>query len=222
MTEAFVYDAIRTPRGKGKPSGALHGVKPITLVHGLIDELRERNPNLDPGRIDDLVLGIVSAVGDQGGVLPRTVALAAGLPDTVAGVQLNRYCASGLEAVNLAAQKVRSGWDHLVARRRRGEHVAGSRSAPAAAPGWETRRPHFGTGFVPQGVSADLIATLEGFSRDDVDAYAVESQQRAAKACGRRLLRRVGGAGAGSQRSRRARPGRASCARTPPSTAWAR
>ncbi len=113
MTEAYVYDHVRTPRGRGK-RGSLHGVKPIDLTVGLIDALRGRNPNLDPQRIDDVVMGIVSPIGDQGSVLPRIAALAAGLPDTVAGVQLNRFCASGLEAVNTAAQKVRSGWDSLL------------------------------------------------------------------------------------------------------------
>ncbi|MDQ3885909.1 MAG: acetyl-CoA C-acyltransferase, partial [Actinomycetota bacterium] len=112
--QAFLYDALRTPRGKGKPSGALYGVKPISLVTGLIDELRRRHPNLDPTRIDDVVLGVVSPLGDQGGVIPRAAALASGLPDTVAGLQLNRFCASGLEAVNLGAMKVRSGWEDLV------------------------------------------------------------------------------------------------------------
>ena len=181
MTEAFLYDALRTPRGKGKESGALHGVKPITLVHGLLDALRERQPNLDMSRVDDLVLGIVSAVGDQGGVLPRTVALSAGLPDTVAGFQLNRYCASGLEAVNVAAQKVRSGWENLV--------IAGgvesmSRVAMGSSGSAWVGDPEtsFATRFVPQGVSADLVATLDGFTREQVDAYAVESQARAAKA----------------------------------------
>ncbi|MGH4004465.1 MAG: acetyl-CoA C-acyltransferase, partial [Pseudonocardiaceae bacterium] len=95
MTEAFLYEALRTPRGKGKPTGALHGVKPISLITGLIAELRDRHQSLDPARIDDIVLGVVSPVGDQGGVIPRAAALAAGLPDTVAGLQVNRFCASG-------------------------------------------------------------------------------------------------------------------------------
>ncbi|HUR74541.1 MAG TPA: beta-ketoacyl synthase N-terminal-like domain-containing protein, partial [Sporichthya sp.] len=113
-TEAFVYDAIRTPRGRGKKTGSLHGVKPISLVVGLIDALRERYPNLDETRIDDLVLGVVSPVGDQGSDIAKTAALLAGLPETVAGVQLNRFCASGLEAVNQAAQRVRSGFEDLI------------------------------------------------------------------------------------------------------------
>lgn len=109
-TEAYVYDAIRTPRGRGKANGALHGTKPIDLVVGLIHELRTRFPGLDPAAIDDIVLGVVGPVGDQGSDIARIAAIAAGLPDTVAGVQENRFCASGLEAVNLAAVKVRSGW----------------------------------------------------------------------------------------------------------------
>ncbi len=181
MTEAFVYDALRTPRGKGRATGALHGVKPLSLVVGLLDALRERNPGLDPDRIDDLLLGVVSPVGDQGAVIARTAALAAGLPDHVGGVQLNRFCASGLEAVNMAAQKVRSGWDHLV--------VAGGVESMSRVPigsdggAWAMDPDtNYGTSFVPQGIGADLIATLEGFSRDDVDLYALGSQERAAKA----------------------------------------
>ena len=114
MTEAFVYDAIRTPRGRGKKTGSLHEVKPISLVTGLIEEMQKRNPSLDPAGIEDVVLGVVSPVGDQGSDIAKTAALAAGLPDTVAGVQLNRFCASGLEAVNQAAQRVRSGWEDLI------------------------------------------------------------------------------------------------------------
>src|SRR5438132_7298699 len=113
-SEAFMYDAIRTPRGKGKKDGSLHSVKPIDLVTGLIDSVRERNPNLDPARIDDVVLGVVGPVGDQGGDIAKTAAIAAGLPDTTAGVQLNRLCASGLEAVNQAASRIRGGWEDLI------------------------------------------------------------------------------------------------------------
>ncbi|MGK8522629.1 acetyl-CoA C-acetyltransferase [Nocardia asteroides] len=181
MPEAYIYDAIRTPRGRGKKTGALHGVKPIDLVVGLIDELKTRNPELDPQTVDDIVLGVVSPVGDQGGDIAKTAALAAGLPDTVAGVQLNRFCASGLEAVNTAAQKVRSGWDQLV--------IAGGVESMSRLPlgsdggAWPMDpATNYSTYFVPQGVSADLIATVEGFSRADVDAYAVRSQQRAAAA----------------------------------------
>ncbi|HJT05121.1 MAG TPA: acetyl-CoA C-acetyltransferase [Pseudonocardiaceae bacterium] len=181
MTEAFVYEALRTPRGKGKPTGALHSVKPISLVTGLIDELRHRHPNLDPKRIDDIVLGVVAPIGDQGGDLPRAAALTAGLPDTVAGLQINRFCASGLEAVNLGAMKVRSGWEDLVLT---GGVESMSRVPMGSDGGAIAMDPEtaYATRFVPQGISADLIATVEGFTRDDVDAYAVESQHRAAKA----------------------------------------
>ncbi|HEY2724127.1 MAG TPA: acetyl-CoA C-acetyltransferase [Pseudonocardiaceae bacterium] len=181
MTEAFLYEALRTPRGKGKQNGALHGVKPISLVTGLIEELRNRYPSLDPARIDDIVLGVVSPLGDQGGVLPRAAALAAGLPDTVAGLQVDRFCASGLEAVNLGAMKVRSGWEDLVLT---GGVESMSRVPMGSDGGAWAMDPEtaYGARFVPQGISADLIATIEGFSREDVDSYALESQHRAAKA----------------------------------------
>src|SRR3954469_9252499 len=114
IPEAYIYDAVRTPRGRGKSSGSLYEVKPISLVVGLINELRERYPDLDPATIDDVVLGVVSPIGDQGGDIAKAAAITAGLPHTVAGVQLNRFCASGLEAVNIAAQKVRSGMEEMV------------------------------------------------------------------------------------------------------------
>jgi acetyl-CoA C-acetyltransferase len=179
--EAFVYDAIRTPRGKGKKDGSLHGTKPVDLVVGLIDAVQERNPTLDTNRIDDVILGVVSPIGDQGGDIAKTAALAAGLPDTVAGVQLNRFCASGLEAVNQAAGRVRGGFEDLIlaggvesmSRVAMGSDGGAWASDPATA---------FTAGFVPQGIGADLIATLEGWSRDDVDTFAVESNHRAAKA----------------------------------------
>jgi acetyl-CoA C-acetyltransferase len=181
MTEAFLYEALRTPRGKGKPTGALHSVKPISLVTGLIDELRSRHPNLDPNRVDDIVLGVVAPIGDQGGDIARAAALAAGLPDTVAGLQINRFCASGLEAVNLGAMKVRSGWEDLVLT---GGVESMSRVPMGSDGGAFAMDPEtaYAARFVPQGISADLIATVEGFTREDVDAYAVESQHRAAKA----------------------------------------
>jgi acetyl-CoA C-acetyltransferase len=180
-TEAFIYDAIRTPRGRGKNTGSLHGTKPISLVVGLIDELRKRNPTLDEDRISDILLGVVSPIGDQGMDIAKTAAILAGLPDTVGGVQLNRFCASGLEAVNMAAQKVRAGWDELVigggvesmSRVKMGSDGGAWAMDPATA---------YDTYFVPQGISADLIATIRGYSREDVDAYAVQSQERAAKA----------------------------------------
>ena len=181
MSEAFLYEALRTPRGKGKPTGALHSIKPISLITGLIDELRHRHPNLDPKRIDDIVLGVVAPIGDQGGDLPRAAALAAGLPDTVAGLQINRFCASGLEAVNLGAMKVRSGWEDLVLT----GGVESMSRVPMGADGVALAmdpETAYAARFVPQGISADLIATVEGFTREDVDAYAVESQHRAAKA----------------------------------------
>ena len=175
------YDAIRTPRGRGKKTGSLHGVKPISLVVGLIDELRRRHPNLDADRISDIVLGVVSPIGDQGMDIAKTAAIRAGLPDTVGGVQLNRFCASGLEAVNMAAQKVRSGWDELVVG---GGVESMSRVAMGSDGGAWAMDPetNYETYFIPQGISADLIATIEGFSREDVDPYALESQTRAAKA----------------------------------------
>jgi acetyl-CoA C-acetyltransferase len=181
QAEALVYDAIRTPRGKGKKDGSLHGTKPVDLVVGLLDAIRDRNPNLDPNRIDDLVLGVVSPIGDQGGDIAKTAALAAGLPDTVAGVQLNRFCASGLEAVNQAASRVRGGFEDLILA---GGVESMSRVAMGSDGGAWASDPStaFATAFVPQGIGADLIATLEGFSREDVDAFAVQSNQRAAKA----------------------------------------
>jgi acetyl-CoA C-acetyltransferase len=181
IPEAFLYDAVRTPRGRGKASGSLYEVKPVSLVVGLIDEMRSRFPELDAATIDDVVLGVVSPIGDQGGDIAKTAAILAGLPHTVAGVQLNRFCASGLEAVNIAAMKVRSGMEELL--------LAGGVESMSRVPmgsdggAWamdpETA---YETGFVPQGIGADLIATLEGWTRDDVDAYALESQTRAAKA----------------------------------------
>ncbi|MCX4095823.1 acetyl-CoA C-acetyltransferase [Nocardia sp. alder85J] len=178
--DVFVYDALRTPRGRGR-RGSLHGVKPISLVVGLLDAMRDRNPALDPARIDDLILGVVSPLGDQGADIARIAAVAAGLPDTVAGVQLNRFCASGLEAVNTGAQKVASGWESLVLA---GGVESMSRVQMASDGGAWANDPetNLGTGFVPQGIGADLIATLEGFSRTDVDAFAAESQRRAATA----------------------------------------
>jgi acetyl-CoA C-acetyltransferase len=178
--EAFIYEAIRTPRGKQR-GGALHEVKPISLVVGLVNEIRSRFPDLDESLISDLILGVVSPLGDQGAVLARTAVLAAKLPDTTGGVQMNRFCGSGLEAVNTAAQKVRSGWDDLV--------LAGGVESMSRVPmgsdggAWANDpETNYAVSFVPQGIGADLIATIEGFSREDVDAYAVRSQQRAAAA----------------------------------------
>ncbi|WP_217139961.1 acetyl-CoA C-acetyltransferase [Streptomyces sp. AC627_RSS907] len=177
MSDACIYDAVRTPRGKNR-GGALHGTKPVDLVVGLIHAVQERNPSLDPDHIDDIVLGVVSPVGEQGGDIARTASMVAGLPDTVAGVQVNRFCASGLEAVNLAAQKVASGYESLV--------LAGGVESMSRVPigsdgGAYAQDPTtaYDAYFVPQGIGADLIATIEGFSREDVDAYAARSQERA-------------------------------------------
>ena len=181
IPEAFVYDAIRTPRGRGKQNGALYEVKPVNLVVGLIDELRRRFPDLDPTAIDDLVLGCVTPIGDQGADIAKVSAIAAGLPDTTGGVQLNRFCSSGLEAVNQAAQRIRSGWEDLILA---GGVESMSRVPMASDGGAWAMDPEtaFATDFVPQGIGADLIATLGGWSRTDVDAYAAESQARAGKA----------------------------------------
>ncbi|CAM3401530.1 acetyl-CoA C-acetyltransferase [Tsukamurella hominis] len=181
MSDAFIYEAIRTPRGKLK-NGSLTAIKPTDLVVGLIDEIKDRNENLDPAAIDDIVLGVVSPVGEQGADIARTASIVAGLPDTVAGVQINRFCASGLEATNMAAQKVGSALgDDLV--------LAGGVESMSRVP----MGSDFGALFydpqysydnyiAPQGIGADLIATIEGFSRDDVDEYSAQSQDLAAKA----------------------------------------
>jgi acetyl-CoA C-acetyltransferase len=180
-SEALVFDAIRTPRGRGKVNGSLHTVKPVDLVVGLMHETLVRNERLDPNRVDDVVLGCVSPVGDQGADIAKTAAIKAGLPSTVAGVQLNRFCASGLEAVNIAAQKVASGWEDLV--------LAGGVESMSRVPmgsdggAWAMDpETNYDTSFIPQGISADLIATIEEFSREDVDAYAARSQERASTA----------------------------------------
>src|ERR1700754_3515338 len=180
-TEALVFDAVRTPRGKGKSNGSLHATKPVDLVVGLMHEVLGRNGQLDPNRVDDVVLGCVTPIGDQGADIAKTAAIKAGLPYTVAGVQLNRFCASGLEAVHIAAQKVASGWEGLV--------LAGGVESMSRVPmgtdggAWAMDpETNYDTMFIPQGVGADLIATIEGFSRDDVDASAGRSQERAAAA----------------------------------------
>jgi acetyl-CoA C-acetyltransferase len=180
-TDALIFDAIRTPRGKGKSNGSLHTTKPVDLVVGLMHETLIRNEKLDPNTIDDVVLGCVTPVGDQGADIAKTAAIKAGLPDTVAGVQLNRFCASGLEAVNMAAQKVASGWEDLV--------LAGGVESMSRIPmgtdggAWAMDpETNYETSFVPQGIGADLIATIEGFSRDDVDEFAARSQERASAA----------------------------------------
>ncbi|MFI8481049.1 acetyl-CoA C-acetyltransferase [Pseudomonas sp. NPDC078700] len=180
MTEAYIFDAVRTPRGKGKKDGALYSVKPVNLIAGLLSALQTRN-HLDTSHVDDIVLGCVTPVGDQGADIAKTAAMVADWDVSVSGVQLNRFCASGLEAVNLGAMKIRSGFEDLVV-------VGGVESMsriPMGSDGgaWvmdpET---NMHTHFTPQGIGADLIATLEGFSRADVDAYALRSQHKAARA----------------------------------------
>jgi acetyl-CoA C-acetyltransferase len=180
MTEAYVFDALRTPRGKGKKDGSLFEVKPINLLAGLLTDLQQRH-QFDTSQVDDVVMGVVSPVGEQGSVIPKVAALKAGWDFRCAGVQINRFCASGLEAVNMAAQKVRSGWEDLV--------VAGGLESMSRVPigsdggAWaQDPQTNLETAFVPQGIGADLIATLGGFSRHDVDAFALESQRRAAHA----------------------------------------
>ena len=180
MTQALIFDALRTPRGKGKPSGALHSVKPVSLVAGLLTALQQRT-DLDTSQVDDVVLGCVTPIGDQGSDIAKTAVQVAEWDVSVAGVQINRFCASGLEAVNLGAMKVRSGFEDLVV-------VGGVESmsrVPMGSDGgaWALDpQTNLQGHFTPQGIGADLIATLEGFSRQDVDAYALHSQQKAARA----------------------------------------
>jgi acetyl-CoA C-acetyltransferase len=178
--EAMIFDAIRTPRGKGKKDGSLHEVKPVTLLAGVLQELQRRN-DFDTGEVEDVVMGCVTPSGEQGSCIAKTAALAAGWDWKVPGFQLNRFCASGLEAVNLAAQKVRSGWEDLV--------VAGGIESMSRVPMGSDRgawacdpQTSIDTAFIPQGISADLIATLEEFSRDEVDEFALKSQKKAAAA----------------------------------------
>jgi len=177
---AYIYDAIRTPRGKGKKDGSLHEVKPVALGAGLLRAMQQRY-DLDTSRVDDVVMGCVSPVGEQGGDVAKTIVQFADWDESVAGVQLDRFCASGLEAVNLAAMKIASGWEDLV--------VAGgvesmSRVPMGIAGGAWINDPEVNVhdGAVPQGIGADTIATIEGWSREDVDAFALASQQRAAAA----------------------------------------
>ena len=180
MSEAYIIDAIRTPRGKGKKDGALYEVKPITLLSTLLNELKDRH-QLDTSQVDDIVLGCVTPIGDQGADIAKTAAIAAGWDNNVAGVQINRFCASGLDAVNMAAQKVRSGWEDLV--------VAGGVESMSRVPmgsdggAWALDpETNLAAGFVPQGIGADLIASIDGYSREDVDTIAQNSQQKAAAA----------------------------------------
>ncbi|MDP1370702.1 acetyl-CoA C-acetyltransferase [Acinetobacter lwoffii] len=180
MSEAYIIDAIRTPRGKGKKDGSLHQVKPISLLTGLLNELQARH-QFDTAKVDDIVLGCVTPISDQGANIAKTAAIAAGWDNDVAGVQINRFCASGLEAVNLAAQKVRSGWEDLV--------VAGGVESMSRVPMGSDGGPwaldpetNMACDFIPQGIGADLIATIDGYTRSDVDQFAEQSQQKAAAA----------------------------------------
>lgn len=180
IPQAYIYDAIRTPRGLGKPIGALHEVKPVNLLADLLNHLHRRH-GFDTDAVDDIVLGCVTPIGDQGADIAKTAALVAGWKDNVAGVSINRFCASGLESVNMAAMKIRSGWEHLV--------IAGgvesmSRVKMGSDGGSWSMDPEtsLATDYMPQGIGADLIATLDGYRREDVDTFAARSHQRAAAA----------------------------------------
>jgi acetyl-CoA C-acetyltransferase len=180
MAEAYIYDAVRTPRGKGKKDGSLHEITGLSLATQVLEALRDRN-DLDTSKVDDVILGCVSPVGEQGADIARTAVLSAGWAQTVAGVQINRFCASGLEAVNMAAAKVKSGEADFAV----GGGIEAMSRVPMGSDGgaWPVDPSSaFPTYFVPQGVSADMIATKYGFSRDDVDAYSMESHRRAAAA----------------------------------------
>ncbi|ADG98974.1 acetyl-CoA acetyltransferase [Segniliparus rotundus DSM 44985] len=177
--QVYIYEALRTPRGKQK-GGSLNSVKPLDLVTGLLRELKARHGGLDPKDIDDVILGVVSPIGDQGAVIARTAALAVGL-EGVPGTQINRFCASGLEAVNLAAARVASGWDQLVV----GGGVESMSRVPMGSDGgalFSDPATSYDLYIAPQGIGADLIATIEGFTREDVDTFAVSSQDKAERA----------------------------------------
>jgi acetyl-CoA C-acetyltransferase len=179
MAEAYIYDAVRTPRGKGKKDGSLHEITALSLSVQVLNALKERN-DLDTSKVDDVILGCVAPIGEQGADIARTAVLNADYSQSTAGVQINRFCASGLEACNMAAAKVMSGEADMAI----GGGVESMSRVPMGSDGgaWPVDPTSaFKTYFVPQGISADAIATIYGFSRDDVDAYAVESQKRAAK-----------------------------------------
>ncbi len=180
MTEAYIYDAVRSPRGKGRSDGALHEITPLDLAAQVLASVKDRN-GLAPDAVEDIAFGCVSPVGEQGAVITRTAALQAGYAHTTSGIQVNRFCGSGLEASNIAAAKVKSGECDLAI----GGGVESMSRVPMGSDGgaWPVDpRPAIANYFVPQGISADLIATIYGYSRDDVDAYSVESQKRAANA----------------------------------------
>lgn len=181
MKEAYIYDSVRTPRGRGKKTGSLYEVKPIDLLATLFRALHQRNGNFDTSQVDDVVLGCVTPIGEQGGDIAKFGHAMAGWSEKVSGMQINRFCSSGLEAINLAAMKIRSGWEQLV--------VAGgvesmSRNPMGSDGGAWYLDPQVNNrlGFIPQGISADLIATIEGFTRDTVDSYALSSHHKAANA----------------------------------------
>ena len=180
MTEAYIFDAVRSPRGKGRSDGALHEITPLDLAAQVLASVRERN-GLAPDAVEDIAFGCVSPVGEQGAVITRTAALQAGYAHTTSGIQVNRFCGSGLEASNIASAKVMSGECDLAI----GGGVESMSRVPMGSDGgaWPVDpRSAIANYFIPQGISADLIATIYGYSRDDVDAYSVESQKRAAKA----------------------------------------
>jgi acetyl-CoA C-acetyltransferase len=180
MADAFIYDHVRTPRGRGRADGALHSITPISLASQVLAALRERS-SVDTALVDDVVLGCVTPVGEQGADIARVAAIHAGYSESVPGKQLNRFCASGLEAVNTAAAQVMSGQSDLVI----GGGVESMSRVPMGADGgaWATDpQVAWHSYFVPQGISADLIATMDGYSRETLDGYALQSQQRAAQA----------------------------------------
>lgn len=177
MREAYIYDAVRTPRGKGKKSGSLYEVKPIELLSTVLNALNERN-QLSSAKVDDIILGCVTPIAEQGSNLGRTLSLYTDWAKTTPGIQINRFCASGLEAINLAAMKVRSGWEDLI--------IAGGVESMSRVPMGTDLGPLLydpvvssKIGYVPQGISADLIATKAGFTREDLDNFAIQSQQKA-------------------------------------------
>jgi acetyl-CoA C-acetyltransferase len=179
MTECYIYDAVRTPRGKGKKDGALHEITALSLATQVLQGLRDRN-DLDTSKVDDVVMGCVAPVGEQGSDIARTAVMNADYAESVAGVQINRFCASGLEACNMAAAQVMAGQSQMAI----GSGVESMSRVPMGSDGgaWASDPSiAYKSYFAPQGIGADLIATLDGFSRDDVDAFAVESQKRAAQ-----------------------------------------
>ena len=177
---AYIFDAVRTPRSKGKAGGSLHEVKPVDLGASVLTALQQRL-DLDTSYVDDVIMGCVTPASEQGSDIAKMIVQNAEWDESVAGVQMDRFCASGLEAVNTAAQKIASGWDQLI--------VAGGIESMSRVPMGSNGGVMGGdagfclkTGFVPQGIGADLIATIDGYSREDVDSYALESQRRAAAA----------------------------------------